>query len=90
MQNLIHFQTVTNSDGEFVCQPHEKLKNKKNLIPADKFADQKIKIFRTKNSSREQNKKKEEMQNWILLQTVTSSDGEFGSQRQKKLKNKKI
>ena len=51
MQNLILFQTVTTSDGEFVSQPHEKLKNKKNLIPADEFTYQKIKIFRMKNSS---------------------------------------
>ena len=30
IQNLILFQTVTTSDREFVSQPHEKLKNKKN------------------------------------------------------------
>ena len=28
------------------------------------------------------------MQNWILFQTVTNSDLEFGSERQKKMKNK--
>ena len=28
------------------------------------------------------------MRNWILFQTVTNSGGEFGSEQQKKLKNK--
>ena len=28
------------------------------------------------------------MQNWILFETVTNSDRKFGSERQKKLKNK--
>ena len=31
----------------------------------------------------------EQMQNWILYQTVINSDGEFRSEWQKKLKNKK-
>ena len=35
MQNWILFQTVTNSDREFVSQPHKKLKNKENWIDAD-------------------------------------------------------
>ena len=50
MQNLILFQTVTNPGGEFVSQLHEKLKNKKNLIPADEFTYHKLKIFLMKNS----------------------------------------
>ena len=45
MQNWILFQTVTTSDGKFVSQPHEKLKNKKNLTPADELTYHKIKIF---------------------------------------------
>ena len=51
MQNLILLQTDTSSDGEFVSQPHEKLKNKKNLTPADELTYHKIKIFLMKNSS---------------------------------------
>ena len=53
MKNWILFQTVTTSDREFVSQAHEKLKNKKNLIPADEYTCQKIKIFRMKTSSSE-------------------------------------
>ena len=32
----------------------------------------------------------EEMQNWILFQTVTNSDGELVSERQKKVKKEKV
>ena len=53
MQNLILFQTVTNSGGEFVSQSHKKLKNKENLIRAREFSFHKIKIFMMKNSSAE-------------------------------------
>ena len=38
MQKLILFQTVTNLDGEFVFQPHKKLKIKENLIHTDEFS----------------------------------------------------
>ena len=51
MHNLILFQTVTNSDGEFVSQPHKKLKNKENFIREHKFNFDKIKTFTVKNSS---------------------------------------
>ena len=34
MQNLIFFQTITNSDGEFVSQA---MKNKENLNTEDEF-----------------------------------------------------
>ena len=50
MQNLILFQTVTNSDGEFRFQWHNKLKNKENFIHAEKFTFDKIKICLIKNS----------------------------------------
>ena len=53
MQNLILFQTVTNSDRALVSEPHEKLKNKENLIDADEFNFDKMKIFHIKNSSSE-------------------------------------
>ena len=45
MQNWILFQTLTNSDREFVSQLHKKLKNKENFIRADEFSFPKIKIF---------------------------------------------
>ena len=51
MQNWILFQTVTNSDREFVSQPHKKLKNKENFIGADEFIFHKMKIFLRQNSS---------------------------------------
>ena len=51
MQNLIVFQTVPNSDEEFGFEWRKKLKNKENLIHADKFTFHKIKIFLMKNSS---------------------------------------
>ena len=51
MQNWILFQTVTNSDGEFVSQPHKRLKNKENWIDADELRFEKMKIFLIKNSS---------------------------------------
>ena len=35
MQNLIVFQTVRNSDGEFFSERQKKLKNKENFILAD-------------------------------------------------------
>ena len=53
MQNLIVFQTVTNSDGEFWSERQKKLKNKENFIHADKLTFHKIKIFLMKNSSLE-------------------------------------
>ena len=51
MQNLILFHTDANSDGEFMSQAHQKLKNKENLIRADEMSFEKIKIFLMKNSS---------------------------------------
>ena len=51
MHNWILFQTVTNSDGEFVSEPHKKLKNKGNWIDADPFSFEKMKIFLIKESS---------------------------------------
>ena len=53
MQNLILFQTVTKSAGEFGSQPHKKPKNKENFIRADEFTFQKIKIFLIKSFSSE-------------------------------------
>ena len=50
MQNWILFQTVTDSDGEFVSQPDKKLKNKQNFIGADGFSFEKMKIFLIKSS----------------------------------------
>ena len=53
MQNLIFFQTVTNSGGEFEPEQQKILKNKENWIDADEFRFDKIKIFLMKNSSSE-------------------------------------
>ena len=53
MQNLILFQTVTNSDGEFATQLHKILKNKENFIRANEFTFHKIKIFLIEISSSE-------------------------------------
>ena len=53
MQNLIPFQTVTNPDGEFESERHQKLKNKENIIRADEFRFHNIKIFLMKNSPSE-------------------------------------
>ena len=53
MQNWILFQTVTNSGGEFVCQPQKKLKNKENLIHSNELSFEKMKIFFIKSSSSE-------------------------------------
>ena len=50
MQNLILFETVTDSDGEFWFEWRKKLKNRENLIHADKFTFHKIKVFFMKNS----------------------------------------
>ena len=50
MQNLILFQTVTNSDREYGSKRQKKLKNKENLIHADEFTFQKMKIYHIKNS----------------------------------------
>ena len=50
MQNWILFQTVSNSDREFVSQPHKTLKNKENFIGADEFIYHKINILLFKNS----------------------------------------
>ena len=49
MQNWILFQTVANSDGEFVSQLHKKLKNRENLIHEHEFSFHRIKIFLIKN-----------------------------------------
>ena len=51
MHNWILFQTVSNSDREFVSQPHKTLKNKENWVDADEFSFEKMKIFLIKNSS---------------------------------------
>ena len=51
MQNWILFQPVTNSDREFVSQPHKKLENMENGIDADQFCFERMKIFLIKNSS---------------------------------------
>ena len=57
MQNWILFQTVINSDREFVSEPHKKVKNKENFIRADEFSFEKMKTFLMKNSCWEQVKK---------------------------------
>ena len=49
MQNWILFQTIWNLDGQFVSEQEKKLKNKKNLIRADEFSFDRMKIFRRKN-----------------------------------------
>ena len=51
MQNLIVFQTVTNSDGKFWSERQKKLKSKANLTHAHEFAFHKIKIFLMKHSA---------------------------------------
>ena len=66
----------------------KKKKSKENFIRADEFT-----FLRNENFSYEKfvvkvEEQNEEMQNWILYQTVTNCDGEFVSERQKKLKNK--
>ena len=53
MQNLILFQTVTNSGKKFVSQRQKKLKNKEDIIFAHEFNFQEIKIFLIKGSSSE-------------------------------------
>ena len=53
MQNLIVFETVTNSDGEFWSERQKKLKSKANFIRADEFTFHKIKVFLMKNSASE-------------------------------------
>ena len=88
MQNLILFHTDANSDGEFMSQAHQKLKNKENLIRADEMSFEKIKIFLIKKFVVKVEEEKEAMRNWIFFQTVANSGGEFGSEQQKKLKNK--
>ena len=50
MQNLILFQTVTNSDREFGSQTQKKLKKKENSFSADELPFDKMKIFLKKNS----------------------------------------
>ena len=50
MQNWVLFQTVINSDREFVSEPHKKVKNKENFIRADEFSFEKMKTFLDKNS----------------------------------------
>ena len=50
MQNLILFQTVTNSGGEFVSQTQKKLKNKEDFIFVDEFRFHTIKILLLKNT----------------------------------------
>ena len=56
MHNLILFETVTNSDGEFGSERQKQLKNKENFIREDEFSFEKMKIFHMKNSSSEQKK----------------------------------
>ena len=51
MQNWIFYQTVTNSDREFLSERHNKLKNNEYCIDADEFSFQKIETFLKKNSS---------------------------------------
>ena len=51
MQNLIFFQTVTNSDGEFGFERENKLKYKQNFIRGPDYSFDEMKIFPTKNSS---------------------------------------
>ena len=51
MQNLILFQTVTNSVGEFAFERENKLKNKQNFIRGEVFSFYEMKIFLIKNSS---------------------------------------
>ena len=53
MRNWILFQTDTYSGGEPGSEQQKKLKNKENLIHADEFSFDKIKIFLMKNSSSE-------------------------------------
>ena len=53
MQNLILFQTVRNSGGEFVSQRQKKLKNQTDFIFAHEFSFQKIEIFLFKGLSSE-------------------------------------
>ena len=53
MHDGILFQTVKNSDGEFASERQKKLKNKENLIRADVFSFEKMKIFLIKSSSSE-------------------------------------
>ena len=53
MQKSILFQIVTNSDGEFGSERQKKLKNKENLIDAEEFSFEKMKIFLIKSSSSE-------------------------------------
>ena len=57
IQNVILFQTVANSHGEFVSESKKKLKNKENLIDADEFSFHKIKIVRIKSPSSDLKKK---------------------------------
>ena len=45
MLNWIFYQTLTNSDREFLSEPHNKLKINENCIDADEFSFQKIKTF---------------------------------------------
>ena len=51
MQNLIVFQTVLNSDGEFGFEWQKKLKSKANFILGHEFTFHKIKVFLMKNSA---------------------------------------
>ena len=51
MQNLILFQTVTNSDVKFGFERENKLKNKQNFIRGADFSFYEMKIFPIKNSS---------------------------------------
>ena len=51
MQNLILFQTVTNSGGEFVSHLQKKLKSKQDFIFENEFSFHKIKIFIMKSPS---------------------------------------
>ena len=47
MQNLILFQPVTNSDGEFGFERENKLKNKQNFIRGADYSFDEMKNFPT-------------------------------------------
>ena len=53
MQNLIVFQTVTNSNGEFAAERQKNLKRKENFIGREDLSFYEMKIFLMENSSSE-------------------------------------
>ena len=89
MQNLICFQTLTDSSREFVFKRERKIKNKDNCICAEEISFfVKIQIFFDGKFVVRDEPQKEEMQNLILFQIVTVSSDEFGFKREEKMKNK--